>query len=576
MIAFALGDTFAALHAADGDIGVVMCAAQGFEELCGRKDWRLLADQIAALGLPALRFDLPGTADALGSDRDPGRLRAWQQGLDRAIGWMRRELGVRRIVLAGVRMGGALAALAAAGRDDVAGLVLLNPVVSGKAHARELGVMARMIAPSPDDPSRDGIEIAGFPVTSETLKDIFPIDLLQLSRAPAPRVMICAPEGGAGAAGLAQRCADLGSEVAQADFPRYQDWLGDPTLSRAPEEAFASVVDWLARCIAPRARTRAKRPLPLPARIIGPGFAEEALQFGPGGRLFGILCQPLRPDPGAAAVVIANAGRNHHIGWARGSVELARTLAAQGTASLRLDIAGIGDSADVPGRDPQVMYCPEPIGDISAALDALQARGHARFCLAGSCSGAHLAYHAALADARIGQLVMVNMQKFIWKPGYSLGIAMREAYKSNDHYKRRFLQADTWRRLLRGNLRLAGISRALAGRVAGKAAALLRRGGDGAAVRAGFRQLSRRGVEILLVYSIGDGGIDELALHFGAGGRGLARIPGAAVATIAEADHNLTSRPARERLAGLVQGFLGPRAALPVHEVRPDAAQRAA
>ena len=61
------------LHPAEGDIGVVMCSAQGFEELCGRKDWRLLADRIAALGLPVLRFDYAGTGDAPGSDADPAR-----------------------------------------------------------------------------------------------------------------------------------------------------------------------------------------------------------------------------------------------------------------------------------------------------------------------------------------------------------------------------------------------------------------------------------------------------------------------------------------------------------------------
>ncbi|WP_163468136.1 hypothetical protein, partial [Klebsiella michiganensis] len=40
--------------------------------------------------------------------------------------------------------------------------------------------------------------------------------------------------------------------------------------------------------------------------------------------------------------------------------------------------------------------------------------------VAGNCSGAHHAFHAALADPRIQGLVLTNLQCFVWGPRYKL------------------------------------------------------------------------------------------------------------------------------------------------------------
>jgi len=55
-----IGQNFGWLHHANGDRGVVMCAAMGYEALCAHQSWRVLADGLAAAGLPTLRFDYPG------------------------------------------------------------------------------------------------------------------------------------------------------------------------------------------------------------------------------------------------------------------------------------------------------------------------------------------------------------------------------------------------------------------------------------------------------------------------------------------------------------------------------------
>ncbi len=552
MIAVSFENCPGILHEGDGDIGVIMCSAQGFEELCARKDWRLLAQSIADLGLPVLRFDYAGTADAPGGDEDPGRLDAWRASLDAAVAFMRREVGVREIVLVGLRLGATLAAQIA---DKIHGFVALHPVVSGKAYARELGVLSKIIshvegAAAP----ADGLAVAGFLTTSETLAALNSIDLRKSQRAPARDILICAPQDAMGAEALAVHWRQLGAAVDCVDFSGYGAWISDPTTSRRPELAFSHVVKWLEQNIAPRAKPRAAPFTPLNARVVGVDFVEQSHWFGAGHNLFGVLCEPARPRLGASTVVVANAGRNGHIGWARASVNMARALAALGHASLRIDVAGIGDAPDIEGRNPQVMYCDEPIEDLRAALDFLAARGFEKFCVVGLCSGAHLAFHTALRDARIERLVMANLQRFIWKNGDSLEIAIQQSYRSSDHYKRHFFRAETWKRMARGEVAVAGIARALFARVVEKIAA--RKNGERASVRGWLRNLSNRGARLLLVYADSDGGVDELTRHFGAGGRDLAKFPGASLAFIANADHNLTPRAARDRLTALTADFL--------------------
>src|ERR1051325_66360 len=54
--------------------GVVLCAPLGYEQVHAHRSFRVLADQLAAAGVTALRFDYHGTGDSAGRDEDPDRL----------------------------------------------------------------------------------------------------------------------------------------------------------------------------------------------------------------------------------------------------------------------------------------------------------------------------------------------------------------------------------------------------------------------------------------------------------------------------------------------------------------------
>jgi hypothetical protein len=139
-----------------------------------------------------------------------------------------------------------------------------------------------------------------------------------------------------------------------------------------------------------------------------PVLMEEALQFGAGGRLSGILTWPSVPVREAQELpifVFLNAGGLHRVGPHRLYVRLARDLSTIGFSSLRVDLAGRGDSAARPG----LPYQQSIAADYDEILDILDSRvGRVQLILAGLCSGADDAIRLAPKDPRIVGLVLMD------------------------------------------------------------------------------------------------------------------------------------------------------------------------
>lgn len=140
-----------------------------------------------------------------------------------------------------------------------------------------------------------------------------------------------------------------------------------------------------------------------------PVLMEDALQFGEGGRLSGILTWPSVPVREAQELpifVFLNAGGLHRVGPHRLYVRLARDLSKIGFSSLRVDLAGRGDSAARPGGLP---YQQSIAADYDEILDILDSRvGRAQLILAGLCSGADDAIRLAPKDPRVVGLVLMD------------------------------------------------------------------------------------------------------------------------------------------------------------------------
>ena len=139
-----------------------------------------------------------------------------------------------------------------------------------------------------------------------------------------------------------------------------------------------------------------------------PVLTEEPLQFGDGGRLFGILTLPSmshRKAPGLPVFVFLNAGLLHRVGPYRLHVLLARDLSRMGFSSLRVDLAGTGDSPPRPGLTNQQSVAAD-YDEIVSVLESRLAPGP--LVLAGLCSGADNAIRLAPKDSRVVGLVLLD------------------------------------------------------------------------------------------------------------------------------------------------------------------------
>lgn len=136
-------------------------------------------------------------------------------------------------------------------------------------------------------------------------------------------------------------------------------------------------------------------------------LTEEPLQFGEGGRLFGILTLPGVPHRDTRELpvfVFLSAGLLHRVGPYRLYVRLARNLAHLGFSSLRVDLAARGDSA---GR-PDLLNQQSLAADYDEIVGVLESRlGRLRLVLGGICAAADNAIRLAPADQRvIGMLLL--------------------------------------------------------------------------------------------------------------------------------------------------------------------------
>ncbi len=109
--------------------GVVLLAPLADERKSSLRPMVEIARALAGAGVAALRIDYRGTGDSGGNARNVS-LESMTADAVAAAGWMRDEIGCREVVLVGLRLGAAVAILAA--KDARAhALVLVEPVVKG-------------------------------------------------------------------------------------------------------------------------------------------------------------------------------------------------------------------------------------------------------------------------------------------------------------------------------------------------------------------------------------------------------------------------------------------------------------
>ena len=167
--------------------------------------------------------------------------------------------------------------------------------------------------------------------------------------------------------------------------------------------------------------------------------------------LAGIVSRPEQPLPRGVLIVVG--GPQYRVGSHRQFSLLADHLARQGTAVMRFDCRGMGDSSGVLTSFEHVE------SDVRAAVDAFVGAvpNLREVVIWGLCDAASAALFYAHKDTRVAGLVLLN--PWIRSTG-----SEARAYLKH-YYWQRLWSAEPWRKLLRGELDLRESAQSLAGNV---------------------------------------------------------------------------------------------------------------
>ena len=573
---------------------LVFVGAQGSEDQCSRHSLACLADQLAAQGHSVLRFDLPGTGDSLGSLNTPDAWHHWVQATTSAVQALHRWVAPPAVGLLGLRLGALVAIEASRALPDLGlkacSLVLLAPVLQGRQHVRELRTLS---APG------DELNVAGMAWGAHLPLSLHALDV---SKTPEP------PPVGRVLWGVAQNAKALATtqqawagqlDTHSTEYTHLADHIGDALHGHMPHALWQAVATWMALpstanatlhdstppgAPAPAAKLGLTPPAALPTTLTDPGFCETGVLIPSAVPLAGIWCTPPANRVPTAVVVFCNTGRNPHTGWARAWVGMARALAADGLASLRFDLAGVGDSPPLPNPPAELIYNKVSLPQLSDAVThAHQLLGRpVPVVVLGSCSGGYLAFHHACTDDRVTHLMLANVQRLVWDSSMSLHAAMATSTKTSREYLRLAMKPGTWVRLWRGHLNLHAITHKYRNSLADKASGWAKRwrGPSGPeqppcpveAVRQGFQALARRGTQVSVVFGVDDGARDEFARYFGGKGRGFTQLPGTRLRMLPDTDHVFTSAAAQAGLLREVRALCAPLMPPPAPRHPPSAA----
>jgi pimeloyl-ACP methyl ester carboxylesterase len=238
---------------------------------------------------------------------------------------------------------------------------------------------------------------------------------------------------------------------------------------------------------------------------------------------------------------------------------MARHWARLGFRVVRVDLPGLGESDTENPAELGHPYAKRIVPDLRVVIDeSLRRWGGARVGVIGLCSGAYLAFNAALAGLPIENVILINPQTFYWRDGDPLDVSESRVYEEMDHYRRSMWSVEKWKKALRGDVQYRHILNVLRARTKTVATSFAKR----AARRAGIRtaqdasrdleQILTSGTRMTIVFSKGDPGVDYLRRITDNGLKRLERRSDFRIEYIADADHTFTDKAARERLNALL------------------------
>ncbi len=597
--------------AAGSPLAVLVCAPLGPEELSAYRGLRQLACALAAAGLPVLRFDYAGAGDSAGEPVAADPPAQWLQSVHAAADELRRLSGAARLALVGLRLGGLLAAQAAATRDDVEALAALMPVASGRSWLRECRLLSAGALTATT--ARAVLEVGHLVIAAPAAAAIDALRWPGAAAHPLAHALLMdgpqGPErpeaapgevtGSSPALGRIEAALQAqGAAVHMVACPGLDRLARLAHEAELPLLAIDRLTAWLrerSAALPPVAGAGTAAAAAATAASTAPGAAQALLAFGSGHvlervvslggplRLVGVLSTPAAgvapATPSSQGWLLLSSGAERRTGPHRLWVEFARQRAAAGDIVLRLDLPGIGDSDDRSstdsngnnsnsngnGNSPLDIYDDRCVADIATALRWLRAEcGVSRCGVAGLCSGAYHAWRAALQGVPVSMVVAINPLVFHWKAGMSLDPLAHAfgAISIAARARQSLLDPHRWAKLLRGRANVRVIAAAVV--------ACLRQG-----LHSQLRSLARtvgwpiaddlakeligvtrRGAQLCFVFSEAEPGQQLLAQQAGRTLARLRRRRQVLLHTVPAADHTFSRQQARSALYAVLHPLL--------------------
>jgi alpha-beta hydrolase superfamily lysophospholipase len=530
------------------NIGLVVCKPFGYEAICAHRSVRAFAEAAAALGVPTLRFDYAGTGDSSEIDAEADQVAAWTQDVMAAVAELQRRTGVERVYILGFRLGALLAALAAHQSKTIAGLILIAPIISGRRYLRELRTtrMAGLMGAEPPEaqPSSKAAEVAGsmeisgFMFSAATLAALERIDLKTLGALPVADTLIIDGSRMPVARAWVEALSQLGVAPTHRSLPGLVEMIMTaPQFASVPLEMIAAMCEWLTPLLEASAARAGKEAVHHADRSIGPpntamvlpsgaaphgGITERPVFFTSQAVLFGIVSEPPLGEIPRRAIILVNAGADYHIGATGMYVGFARRWARRGCVVLRMDLAGLGDSATRPGRPDNEVFPPAAVDDIRAAAEWVRAQYAVRdIALGGVCSGAYHVLRAAVAAVPVDRILMINPEVFFWDESMSIhDMQLVELVGKKAHRGKMFSLA-TLKRLLGGGVNIRYVLKMYYGRLSLALESKFRNFARFLRIRlpndlgSELEEVGARGVQMVFVFARGERGIALLEMQSG-------------------------------------------------------------